>query len=85
MLPAAHKIVTGFNRVTFLQQAPKGVTTSAAHRQVHTMTVDKKPFQRLPSDVIPTNYKLRLQPDLQAFTFQGSSEISVQVMYFSAR
>jgi hypothetical protein len=38
-----------------------------------------KPFDRLPSNVIPKNYALRLQPDLAKFTFEGSQEISVDV------
>eukprot|EP00058_Branchiostoma_floridae_P012436 XP_002597924.1 hypothetical protein BRAFLDRAFT_79834 [Branchiostoma floridae] len=39
----------------------------------------KKPFERLPQDVNPTNYALRLQPDLDKFTFTGKEVISVQV------
>ncbi|XP_078702253.1 puromycin-sensitive aminopeptidase-like isoform X2 [Branchiostoma floridae x Branchiostoma belcheri] len=39
----------------------------------------KKPFERLPQDVNPTNYALRLQPDLEKFTFTGKEVISVQV------
>ena len=31
-------------------------------------------------DVVPVNYKLELQPDLDAFTFRGTLEITVQVM-----
>lgn len=42
---------------------------------------ESKKFERLPKDVIPTNYKLRLQPDLTAFTFAGFEEISVEVSY----
>ena len=40
---------------------------------------EKKPFERLPVDVVPVNYKLELKPDLTAFTFQGQLEITVQV------
>ena len=40
---------------------------------------EKKPFERLPVDVVPVNYKLELTPDLTAFTFQGQLEITVQV------
>ena len=40
---------------------------------------EKKPFQRLPLTVNPVNYKLKLQPNLKKFTFQGSEEISVEV------
>lgn len=38
-----------------------------------------KPFERLPTCVIPVNYKIQLQPDLQKFTFAGKETISVQV------
>ncbi|XP_030829988.1 puromycin-sensitive aminopeptidase [Strongylocentrotus purpuratus] len=38
-----------------------------------------KPFERLPTSVIPVNYKIQLQPDLQKFTFAGKETISVQV------
>lgn len=40
---------------------------------------EKKPFERLPVDVVPINYKVELKPDLQAFTFQGKLEITVKV------
>ena len=40
---------------------------------------DKKAFQRLPQDVVPHNYALRLTPDLNAFTFEGQELISVKV------
>ena len=39
-----------------------------------------KTFQRLPKAVKPTNYRLRLQPDLKKFSFAGSSEIEVSVL-----
>nr|XP_054758539.1 puromycin-sensitive aminopeptidase-like [Lytechinus pictus] len=38
-----------------------------------------KPFERLPTSVIPVNYKIQLQPDLEKFTFAGKETISVQV------
>lgn len=40
---------------------------------------EKKKFERLPKDVVPSNYNIRIQPDLTAFTFAGSEEITVQV------
>ena len=40
---------------------------------------EKKPFERLPVDVIPINYKVELKPDLVSFTFQGKLEITTQV------
>ena len=39
----------------------------------------EKPFKRLPVDVLPRNYRLELKPDLTAFTFQGSLEITTEV------
>lgn len=39
----------------------------------------KKEFERLPKTVVPVNYKLKLQPDLQQFTFEGTVEIKVEV------
>ena len=41
---------------------------------------EQKTFQRLPQDVVPHNYALRLTPDLNAFTFEGQELISVKVI-----
>lgn len=41
---------------------------------------ERKPFQRLPQTVIPVNYALSFKPDLNALTFSGSEEISVEVI-----
>jgi len=35
---------------------------------------------RLPTDVYPVNYGLRLKPDLIDFTFEGKLEAAVEVM-----
>ena len=40
----------------------------------------KKPFERLPANVIPENYALHVTPDLQQFTFTGTVNIDVQVL-----
>ena len=40
---------------------------------------EKAEFERLPSDVVPVNYKLELQPDLNSFTFRGKLEITAKV------
>ena len=40
-----------------------------------------KQFERLPSDVLPVNYKVEIQPDLNAFTFKGKLEITAKVLY----
>ncbi len=40
---------------------------------------EKKSFERLPKEVVPVNYVLQLQPDLDTFTFEGQEEISLEV------
>ncbi|CAL1534490.1 unnamed protein product [Lymnaea stagnalis] len=44
------------------------------------MSSPKKTFQRLPQDVKPTLYKVKLQPDLQEFSFTGWEEVTLQVI-----
>ena len=39
----------------------------------------KKPFERLPTKVVPVHYILHLTPDLKLFTFNGVVDIDVQV------
>jgi len=41
---------------------------------------EKKAFQRLPRDVVPSNYAIRLKPDLKTFTFTGHEDITVQTV-----
>ena len=43
------------------------------------MSEEKRPYEHLPTDVYPVNYKLELQPDLSTFTFEGRLEITVKV------
>ena len=40
----------------------------------------QRTFERLPTDVVPINYKVELQPDLIAFTFKGKLEITAKVI-----
>ncbi|XP_077862985.1 puromycin-sensitive aminopeptidase isoform X1 [Saccoglossus kowalevskii] len=40
---------------------------------------EKKTFERLPKNVVPKNYSLRLQPDLKAFTFAGNEVVTIEV------
>ena len=39
----------------------------------------KKPFERLPTKVVPVHYTLHLTPDLKQFAFNGTVDIDVQV------
>lgn len=43
------------------------------------MAADKKPFSRLPKNVLPVTYDLTLKPDLKAFTFEGIEKINIKV------
>lgn len=43
---------------------------------------DKKPFERLPTNVLPKNYKLILQPNLTEFTFAGEEVVDVEVIVY---
>ena len=45
---------------------------------------EKKPFERLPTDVVPRNYKLELKPDLKALTFEGKLDLTCEVNYSAA-
>ncbi|XP_043289378.1 puromycin-sensitive aminopeptidase isoform X2 [Venturia canescens] len=41
--------------------------------------VNKKPFRRLPTDVVPYHYEISLTPDLKNFIFEGSEDIHIDV------
>ena len=43
----------------------------------------KKPFKRLPTSVVPSNYEIKLQPNLQDFKFKGSQIVDLEVRNFS--
>uniref|UniRef100_A0A672PMV9 Puromycin-sensitive aminopeptidase n=1 Tax=Sinocyclocheilus grahami TaxID=75366 RepID=A0A672PMV9_SINGR len=52
------------------------------HNMVRGVTFpmpERRPFVRLPTDVYPVNYGLRLKPDLIDFTFEGKLEAAVEV------
>lgn len=57
---------------------PRNLQTSVADFKYRMP--ERKPFEKLPKDVIPVNYCLRLQPDLVACTFDGQEQISVKVV-----
>lgn len=48
-------------------------------RSPREMSEEKRPFERLPTDVVPVNYKVELRPDLAKFTFQGKLDITAKV------
>lgn len=46
------------------------------------MTADasaKKPFHRLPANVVPKHYAITLKPDLKAFSFSGSQLVDIEI------
>lgn len=54
-------------------------TNFSTRRHTFCTMPEKKGFKRLPLDVKPENYNLRLQPDLLKFTFKGQETIDVKV------
>jgi len=38
-----------------------------------------KEFKRLPTSVVPTNYSLTLEPDLEKFWFSGTESVDVVI------
>uniref|UniRef100_A0A8W8IJS7 Aminopeptidase n=1 Tax=Magallana gigas TaxID=29159 RepID=A0A8W8IJS7_MAGGI len=55
-------------------------TNRCIRRHTYCTMPEKKEFKRLPTDVKPENYTLRLQPDLDKFTFKGQETIDVKVL-----
>ena len=49
------------------------------HSNQVTMATQKPPFQRLPTDVVPVNYTLILEPNLTEFTFKGNVVIDTKL------
>ena len=47
---------------------------------IKSKMANKNEFHRLPKNVLPINYALKFKPDLNKFTFDGSAEISVEVI-----
>ncbi len=41
---------------------------------------EKKPFERLPTNVVPKNYALILTPNLKDFTFVGQEVVELEVL-----
>jgi len=39
----------------------------------------KSVMTNLPTGVIPVNYKLTLEPDLNSFTFKGSEAVTIEI------
>ena len=46
---------------------------------VHIMCSTKKSFELLPTNVVPKNYALTLQPNLTEFSFTGKEVIEIEV------
>ena len=68
-----------FSRITQLRHLFKNSLSLSISRNCEKMTVTKKPFERLPPNVVPKNYGLTLQPNLTEFTFTGKEVIDVEV------
>ena len=47
--------------------------------RAYKMSANRRPFERLPTNVLPVNYALKLTPNLTEFTFDGVIKICVDV------
>lgn len=56
---------------------------------VQIMCSSKKSFEQLPTNVVPKNYALTLQPNLTEFSFSGKEvievEVSIRIFHFFRR
>lgn len=48
-------------------------------RWYSVIMTQKTPFQRLPTDVVPSIYDIFIEPNLKAFTFKGEEKIQIKV------
>ena len=71
---------SAFVEGTLLLFASSVLRFNAAAR---TMSSIKRPFERLPTSVLPKNYKLTLKPNLTEFTFTGEEDIDLEVKVLS--
>ncbi|KAF5280580.1 hypothetical protein FQR65_LT00331 [Abscondita terminalis] len=55
-------------------------TYATAVHKAEVKMPEVKPFERLPTTVLPKHYKLVLTPDLKTFTFKGEVSIEIQVV-----
>ena len=80
-IPMRYKVWTWSGYEAAAWEAVNFNLSSAARvAKISMADQEKKPFERLPTDVVPRNYKLELKPDLKALTFEGKLEITCEVL-----
>ena len=63
----------------FKTRYSKQITTRFISVLAMTDKAEKKPFERLPTNVVPKNYGLILTPNLKDFTFVGEEVVQLEV------
>ena len=74
------RILRPQNSVYLVKNSFSPCVSNSLFKSVAVSTMkEKKPFERLPTSVLPKNYKLTLTPNLTEFTFAGEEVIDVEV------
>lgn len=74
------RILRPQNSVYLVKNSFSVCVSNSLFKSVAVSTMkEKKPFERLPTSVLPKNYKLTLTPNLTEFTFAGEEVIDVEV------
>ena len=67
-------------RNTTLQVLPIIIRTMTSNGNgVHSNGKEKKPFSRLPSNILPIHYNIFLRPDLKNLTFEGQMSVELRI------
>ena len=73
------RILRPQNSVYLVKNSFSLCVSNSLFKSVAVSTMKETTFERLPTSVLPKNYKLTLTPNLTEFTFAGEEVIDVEV------